>query len=136
MKVIHLNSTTSSETLVLEIPEEGVKELIEQLRRFRDERDWAQFHNPKDLAVSVSIEAAELLQIFQWRSEKTGADDALVEQIRDEAADVLLYLVLLCDAVGVDLMAAASDKIAKNRTRFPIPSSRGVAKPQDETLEK
>lgn len=110
-----------------------MENLIQELRRFRDERDWAQFHTPKNLAISVSVEAAELLELFQWRSESQAIDPELLESLQSEAADVLLYLLLLCDAVDVDLLTAARQKIKRNRERFPVASSLGVAKPRDAT---
>lgn len=109
-----------------------MEKLIERLRHFRDARDWAQFHTPKDLAVSVSIEAAELLEIFQWRPATAPADDTLIERARSEAADVLLYLALLCESLDIDLIAAAEEKITRNERRFPVETARGVAKPIDQ----
>ena len=106
-------------------------EIVGRLRQFRDARDWSQFHTPKDLAISVSVEAAELLELFQWRKEAEPVDAALVEKASGEAADVFLYLLLLCDQLGVDLMAAANAKIDQNERRFPAEAARGVAKPDD-----
>ncbi len=106
-------------------------ELIQRLRQFRDERDWGQFHTPKDLAISVNIEAAELLELFQWRSEKLKEDEELVEKTRSEAADVFLYLLMFCDTMGIDLAVAAHEKISQNQSRFPVDASYGVAKPND-----
>nr|WP_255500854.1 nucleotide pyrophosphohydrolase [Caulobacter sp. 17J80-11] len=106
--------------------------MIQKLRQFRDERNWQQFHTSKDLAVSVSIEAAELLELFQWRSEAEPDTPDLIERARGEAADVFLYLLLLCDGLGIDLEAAAVAKIAKNEERFPVSKSFGVAKPGNE----
>jgi NTP pyrophosphatase (non-canonical NTP hydrolase) len=107
-------------------------ELLEQLRKFRDDRDWAQFHTPKDLAVSVSIEASELLELFQWRPDGLPLDADLIAKIKGEVADVLLYLLLLCDAAGFNLTEVAQEKIDLNAQRFPVLTSRGLAKPNDE----
>ncbi len=107
-------------------------ELLNRLRRFRDERGWSKFHTPKDLAISVSVEAAELLELFQWRPTDEPPDPKLVTALRSECADVLLYLVLLSDAVGFDLADAAKEKISFNELRFPRASSQGVAKPVDQ----
>ena len=107
-----------------------MKNLIERLRIFRTDRDWDQFHKPKDLAVSVSIESAELLEIFQWLPEDQPVDEAMKASIADEVADVLLYLALLCDKTGIDLVDAAHTKLDMNEKRFPISTSHGVAKPQ------
>jgi len=111
-----------------------VGRLFERLRKFRDDRQWSQFHTPKDLAVSVSIEAAELLEIFQWRPADATIDPAAVDAIQEEVADIILYLALLCDLIGVDPIAAAHSKIDRNEKRFPVNSSRGVAKPKEDPL--
>jgi NTP pyrophosphatase (non-canonical NTP hydrolase) len=108
-----------------------VQDVIERLRKFRDDRNWAQFHTPKDLAISTSIEAGELLEVFQWKSAEAPIDLGTIEAVRSEAADVLLYLLLLCDALGVDLVDAAHRKIDRNEVRFPVATSVGIAKPED-----
>ena len=101
----------------------GISELHEMLLEFRDRRNWKRFHTPRNLAMSVSIESAELLELFQWKSdediEKTRADDDFVAAAGDEIADVLIYLVLLAGELGIDPIAAAQTKIAKNEQRFP-----------------
>lgn len=91
-----------------------------RLRAFRDARDWSRFHSPKNLALSVSIEAAELLEQFQWKSELESLSPAEVASAADEAADVLIYLLLLCDRLGIDLGASTAAKIDRNEGRFPI----------------
>ncbi|MDO9369934.1 MAG: nucleotide pyrophosphohydrolase [Sphingopyxis sp.] len=101
-------------------------ELIEALRKFRDERDWAQFHTPKDLAVSVSIEAGELLELFQWRHDGHNITDIDVANVADEAADVLIYTLLLFDRLGLDPKREVLAKIALNAKRFPVDKSFGV----------
>ena len=107
--------------------------LRERLKRFGADRDWEKFHKPKDLAVSVSIEAAELLELFQWLPDDSAIDEDMKANIANEAADVLMYLVLLCDKSGIDLLAAANAKIDRNEERFPVETSRGVAKPRKVT---
>jgi NTP pyrophosphatase (non-canonical NTP hydrolase) len=109
-----------------------VQDVLQRLRKFRDERNWGQFHNPKDLALSVSIEAGELLELFQWRPEHADIDPGLREKLASEAADVLLYLLLLCDKAGIDLITAAHTKIDVNERRFPAAASFGIAKPEDQ----
>ena len=94
---------------------------------FREERDWAQFHNPKDLAMSISIEAAELLEVFQW----SGADlevTAKANKAKEELADVAIYCIYLADRLGVDLADAISDKIDANSAKYPADKSRGSAR--------
>lgn len=91
---------------------------------FREERDWAQFHNPKDLAISISLEAAELLEAFQW----SGSDlsvPAKRDRMTEELADVAIYCAYLADALGVDLAKAMSDKIDANACKYPVEKSRG-----------
>ena len=104
--------------------------LRDQLRDFVAERDWAQFHTPKNLASALSVEAAELLEPFQWL--KTGNKDELNEDvkknIRHEMADVLNYLVMLADQLNVDLIAAATEKIALNALKYPVEKVRGDAR--------
>lgn len=95
-----------------------INRLTAELRAFRDERDWAQFHSPRNLAASVSIEAAELLEIFQWSAIEPPFDSETQARLRDEIADVAIYLLLLSDRVDVDLVDAVEQKIAKNRQRF------------------
>lgn len=104
----------------------------EDLRRFVDERAWDAFHAPKDLALSLSVEAAELLEVFQWRApsaaDLTAEDKA---RIRDEVADVAMYAMLLADKVGFDLVDAVRDKLAKNRAKYPVEKARGRADKYD-----
>jgi NTP pyrophosphatase (non-canonical NTP hydrolase) len=106
--------------------ETAVEDLLEALRKFRDERDWAQFHTPKDLAVSVSIEAGELLELFQWRHDGHDVEGLDVKGVADEASDVLMYLLLLFDRLGLDPKREVLEKIARNARRFPIEESFGV----------
>jgi len=93
------------------------------LREFAAERDWAPFHTPKNLAMAMIVEAAELVEHFQWltpeQSQTLPADKLLA--VRDEVADTLIYLVELADVLGIDLIAAARDKIAKNGIKYPAP---------------
>ena len=92
--------------------------------QFRDERDWLQFHNPQDLAISLSLEAAELLETFQWSGEDLWCREHAAQQA-DELADVLIYAVLLADRLGLDPAQAMLDKIAKNRLKYPVEKARG-----------
>ncbi|MDD6785941.1 MAG: nucleotide pyrophosphohydrolase [Eggerthellales bacterium] len=100
------------------------EELQAKVLAFRDERDWAQFHNPKDLAISISLEAAELLECFQW----SGADvDAAKkrEQMAEELADVMNYCILMADTLDIDLLEAVSAKIEKNAAKYPVDKAKG-----------
>ena len=101
--------------------------LRDQLRDFARARDWAPFHSPKNLASALSVEAAELLEHFQWMTEEQSRapDEARRAEIALEAADVLLYLIQLADQLGVDLLAAADRKITLNGARYPVERARG-----------
>ena len=105
-------------------------ELRDKLRKFVAERDWDQFHSPKNLASALSVEAAELLEHFQWITEEQSKQlppDKLA-QVRDEMADVLVYLVRLADKLEVDLLAAVEVKMAKNALKYPADKVRGSMK--------
>ncbi|HEX4985824.1 MAG TPA: nucleotide pyrophosphohydrolase [Burkholderiales bacterium] len=102
-------------------PTDGLEDLKLRLRRFAAERDWERFHTPKNLAMSVAIEAAEVMEHFQWlTAEQSAAPDAAARrEIAHELADVLLYLVRLADALDIDLAAAAREKIGLNAIKYP-----------------
>jgi len=108
--------------------------LRDALRQFAAERDWDQFHSPKNLAIALSVEAAELLEHFQWLTEaQAGAlPPAKLGEVRDEMADVLLYLVRLADKLDVDLLAAAQKKMAKNALKYPAERVRGSSRKSTE----
>jgi dCTP diphosphatase len=101
--------------------------LRERLRAFALAREWGQFHSPKNLACALSVEAAELLEHFQWMTEdqSRSPDEAQRTEIAHEAADVLLYLIQLTDQLGIDLLAAADRKMAVNAAKYPVESARG-----------
>ena len=104
-------------------------ELREMLRAFAAERDWDQFHTPKNLATALSVETAELLEHFQWLKddESHNLSDPTKESVAQEMADVLLYLVRLADKLNVDLAEAARRKIALNASKYPADLARGSA---------
>ncbi len=105
-----------------------------KLRRFAAERDWDQFHSPKNLAMALSVEAAELLEHFQWLSDAESAalSPETRSKVSEELADVLLYLVRLADKLDVDLAAAASEKLKVNADKYPVDKARGSAKKYSE----
>jgi NTP pyrophosphatase (non-canonical NTP hydrolase) len=105
---------------------ETLDDLRERLRVFAAERDWEQFHTPKNLAMSVAIEAAEIMEHFQWLTPEQGAnlDPVANREVAHEIADVLLYLVRLADVMGIDMLAAAREKIELNALKYPVP--RGI----------
>lgn len=98
--------------------------LTDALIRFANDRDWSQFHNAKDLAIALNIESAELLEQFLWKS----AEEANVENIKDELADVIAYALLLVNKYNFDIEKIVLDKIAKNALKYPIEKSKGTAK--------
>lgn len=100
------------------------QETIDQILKFRDDRDWKQFHNPKDLAISISLEAAELLEVFQWSAEDVTCSDK-IDKIKEELADVANYCVLMADACGLDLDEIIREKIKRNEEKYPIEKSKG-----------
>jgi NTP pyrophosphatase (non-canonical NTP hydrolase) len=110
-------------------PYEG---LVRAVLAFRDARDWKQFHNPKDLSISITLEAAELLEHFQWKTPAEVAahlaDPRLREEVADEMADVQCLLLALGDAAGVDLYAATLRKLKKAARKYPVRKARGTAR--------
>jgi NTP pyrophosphatase (non-canonical NTP hydrolase) len=110
-------------------------ELLDRVVRFRDDRDWKQFHHPKDLAISIALEAAELLEHFQWKTREEIARDVedpdRRRELGEEMADVLILLLSASDAVGVDLYEATVKKIEKNAHKYPVEKARGNAKKYD-----
>jgi NTP pyrophosphatase (non-canonical NTP hydrolase) len=105
-----------------------IRDLQARILRFRDERDWAQFHTPKDLAMSLSVEAAELLELYLWKS----SEEADVARVREELADVLYCALLLAEHYQIDVHAAVVDKLAKNALKYPVETSRGSNKKHGE----
>lgn len=103
-------------------------ELIEQLRQFRDERDWKQFHNPKDLALALSIESGELLEAFLWKT----SEDADKDKVREELADVLAFALLLADNYDFDIREIVLEKIQKNAQKYPVDKAKGTARKYNE----
>ncbi len=99
-------------------------QVLQRLRQFRDERDWKQFHNPKDLAVALSIEASELLEAFLWKTPEAANPD----KVKEELADVLAYALLLSDAYGFDVQKIVLEKIERNEQKYPVAKAKGSAK--------
>jgi dCTP diphosphatase len=111
-------------------------ELREKLRVFAHERDWEQFHSPKNLSMAIACEAGELLELFQWLSETESKaimeNEKKADSVRHELADVLLYIVRLADVLEINLKEAATAKIALNAARYPVVASRGSAQKHTE----
>ena len=104
-----------------------IKTLTRKIIHFRDARDWAQFHNPKDVAISLTLEAAELLEHFQWKNpaEIEKHIKANKSEISDEIADVLYYLLLLGHDLKIDVLAALTQKLKKNAKKYPVRKAKG-----------
>ena len=97
-----------------------LEELMAQVVKFRDDRSWKPYHTPKDLAISVSLEAAELLEIFQWSKEELWQRERMGE-IKEELADVLIYCMMLADILGIDIGEIIPKKLEKNGIKYPVP---------------
>lgn len=113
---------------------DSLTEIQASLREFARARDWEQFHSPKNLACALSVEAAELLEQFQWMPEQAsrGLEPAHKARVADEMADVLLYLAQLANVLGVDLVAQANAKLKRNAERYPVELARGVSTKYDQ----
>lgn len=113
-----------------------IKSLTQRLIAFRDARDWKQFHSLKDLILSLNLESAELLELTQWKSadafEKLADEPAMKAKLEEETADVLLYLLLVCERAGIDLAKVADRKIDRNGEKYPVEKSKGSAVKYDE----
>lgn len=97
--------------------------IISELLAFRDARDWQQFHNPKDLALAISIEAGELLECFLWK----GAEEAKLEKVKEELADIFAFAFLLADKYGFDVQEIVLEKLKKNAEKYPVEKAKGIA---------
>jgi NTP pyrophosphatase (non-canonical NTP hydrolase) len=104
-----------------------MKNLIETIRKFNLERDWEQFHSPKNLAMALSVEAGEIVEIFQWvtQDQSRNLDPEKLEHVKEEIADVMIFLVNLADKLGIDPIEAAKEKLEKNRENYPTDKVRG-----------
>ncbi|QVL46580.1 MAG: nucleotide pyrophosphohydrolase [Methylophilaceae bacterium] len=107
---------------------EKMKKTIEALIKFRDERNWDQFHNPKDLAIALNIETSELLELFLWKK----ADEADCEKVREELADVFAYALLIANKYNLDVEEIVLEKIQKNAVKYPVSKSKDSAKKYNE----
>jgi NTP pyrophosphatase (non-canonical NTP hydrolase) len=111
-----------------------LRELKERLRIFVAERDWEQFHSPKNLSMALSVEASELVELFQWLTEQQSAapDEKLRCRAAEELADVLWFLVRIADVLDIDLLEAAEAKFGKNAQKYPVERVRGQSRKYDE----
>ena len=100
------------------------QETINQILKFRDDREWKQFHNPKDLAISISLESAELLEVCQWSGFDTSCDKK-IEKIKEELADIFIYCVEMADACGLDIDEIIQKKLITNNKKYPVDKAKG-----------
>jgi NTP pyrophosphatase (non-canonical NTP hydrolase) len=105
-----------------------ISQITEALIKFRNERDWEQFHNPKDLALAVNVEAGELLELFLWKN----AGEANPEKIKEELADVFAYAFLLAEKYNLDVKDIVLEKVRKNGEKYPVEKAKGTAKKYNE----
>jgi len=105
--------------------------ILKKIKKFRDERDWKKFHNPKDLAEAISIEASELLELFLWKTKEESMEFVKnkknCEEISDEVADVMVFLIEFCDNYSIDIEKAIEKKLQKNAKKYPVNKAKGVA---------
>lgn len=105
-------------------------EIVKTIIQFRSDRDWEQFHDPKNLAEALSIECGELLEVFLWKSTEQSKELSSQEmnRVQEEAADIFIFLVYLADSLGIDLLDAVTDKLHQNEMKYPIEKARGTSR--------
>lgn len=113
----------------------SIEEIMKRVTKFRDERNWKQFHTPKDLAISISLEAAELLELFQWTGADTDAEEKK-DRMKEELADVLLYSFLFADRMGFAVDEIMLEKLERNIEKYPVKESYGSSLKYDELKKK
>jgi NTP pyrophosphatase (non-canonical NTP hydrolase) len=114
-----------------------IADLKDLLQTFRDERDWNQFHDAKNLAEAISIEAAELQELFLWQDsntvmEKLVTDESFKKSVEEELADIVAYCLNFANATGIDISSAVVDKVGKNAEKYPVEKAKGIAKKYDQ----
>lgn len=113
-----------------------LKDLVKEIDQFVQERDWSQFHSIKNLSMALSVEASELLEIFQWmteeKSNQAAQDENLRERIQDEVADIFIYLLRIINHTGIDLEKAVKLKMEKNAAKYPVEKAKGNSRKYDE----
>ena len=105
-----------------------IQKILEEIIKFRNERDWEQFHNAKDLSLAISIEANELLEQFLWKN----PEEANIEKVKEELADVLIYALLLADKLQINIESIVLAKLKKNAEKYPVEKAKGTSKKYDE----
>ena len=114
-----------------------ISKIQNQLEKFAVDRDWEQFHTPKNLAMALSVEASELVEIFQWLKpvESSSPDEKQINAINSEVADIVMYLLRFCSILEIDLEKAIEDKLVKNSEKYPVNLSKGNAKKYNQREE-
>ncbi len=117
--------------------EDSLKDLQVKIRKFCDDRDWDQFHNPKDLSISLSLEAAEVLEHFQWLSstEMKSLSKVKINEVGDELADVFYWILLIANKLDINIVEAFNKKMLKNENKYPVEKSKGNSKKYTEHIE-
>jgi NTP pyrophosphatase (non-canonical NTP hydrolase) len=112
----------------------NVKNLTERIRAFADERDWEQFHSPKNLTMALSVEVAELMEHFMWmtQDESRNLEEKKLSAVKEEIGDSMIYLLRLADQLGIDPLDSAEQKLVANGRKYPVEKARGNAKKYDE----
>ncbi len=107
-----------------------MKSVITEINRFAQERDWEQFHTPKNLIMALSVEVAEIMEHFQWLTpeESNNLSEEKMSDIKDEIGDTFIYLLRLCEILEIDILEASRNKLEKNRIKYPVAKARGNAK--------
>ena len=106
--------------------------LSTKLKKFTQDRDWDQYHSPKNLAISLAVEAGELLEIFQWLPENSPFDKTVHKKASEEIADILIYAIMFSRKMGIDIETAVLEKIAINEKKYPVDKARWISKKYDE----
>jgi len=114
----------------------NIQEIKEKIKHFIGERDWEQFHHPKELAISISLEAAELLELFQWKEKQSledlRNDKKLMQKLKEELADIMIYAIDVANYTGIDVSDAIIEKLKKNAEKYPIEKAKGSNKKYNE----
>lgn len=105
-----------------------IKSLIEKIRKFNQDRDWEQFHNPKDLAIALNIETSELLELFLWKR----GEDVDVEKVKEELADIFTFALNIADKFDLDVTNIIEDKMSRNEKKYPVEKAKGTSKKYNE----
>jgi dCTP diphosphatase len=109
-----------------------IDDIAAKLKKFTSDREWDRYHSPKNLAISLAVEAGELLEIFQWLPENSPFDETVHKKSAEEIADILIYAIMFSREMGIDLEKAVLEKIAVNDKKYPVEKARGISKKYDE----